>query len=61
MNPASIRCDTAARHEAMGMRMMRQGLAPGMENGDHPVSAPRCFGSALMRRIVSAAALSRMS
>ena len=36
MNPASIWCDTAARHEAMGMRMMRQGLAPGMENGDHP-------------------------
>lgn len=35
MKPASIKGDPAARHEVMGMRMMRQELASGMENSDH--------------------------
>jgi hypothetical protein len=35
VDPASVGREAAARHNAVGMRMMRQGLAPGVENGDH--------------------------
>ena len=34
-DPASIAGKAAARDDAMGMGMMRQGLTPGVENGDH--------------------------
>ena len=34
-DPASVGCEAAARHEAVGVRMMHQGLAPSMQNGDH--------------------------
>ena len=35
-NPAPIGGKAAARHEAMSVGMMRQRLAPGVEDGDHP-------------------------
>jgi hypothetical protein len=35
VDPASVGRKPAARHDAVGMWMMRQGLAPGVENGDH--------------------------
>jgi hypothetical protein len=34
-DPALIGREATARHDAVGMRMMRRGLAPGVENGDH--------------------------
>src|SRR5262249_48631802 len=33
--PSSIGRETAARHDAMDMRVMREGLPPGVQNGDH--------------------------
>jgi len=35
-DPAAVGCEAATRHDTVGMWMMRQGLAPGMKNGDHP-------------------------
>src|SRR5205807_2192482 len=34
-DPASVGCKAAARHDAVDVRMMRKGLAPGVQEGDH--------------------------
>src|ERR1700729_3412858 len=34
-DPSSVGSKAAARHDTVSVRVMRQGLAPGMKNGDH--------------------------
>ena len=60
-DPAPIRSEAATRHDAVNMGMMGKGLSHVCRIAIMPDSAPRCFGSAAMTRIVSAAALNRMS
>ena len=43
-NPASIRSEAAARHDAVHMRMMREGLPPGVQDGDHAGFGAKMFG-----------------
>ena len=54
-----IRCEAAAGHDAMHVRMMRQGRAPGVQHQGLPIRAPKCFGSAAIVRSVSAAMSNR--
>ena len=58
---ASVGCEATSRHDAMNMRMMVRVCPQVCRIAIIPISAPRCLGSAAMSRIVSAAALNRMS
>src|SRR4051794_41046236 len=58
---ASVRPDPAPRHDAVDVRVMGERLPHVCRIAIIPVSAPRCFGSAPMVRMVSAAVLNRMS
>jgi hypothetical protein len=60
-DPPSVGSEGAAWHHTVGVRMMRQGLTPGVENGDQAGLPAEVLWIAPMMRIVSAAVLSRMS
>jgi hypothetical protein len=53
--------DVSARHDHVEVRMVGEGRAPGVEDGEHEMRAPRCLGSAAMVIRVPAEALNRMS
>ena len=42
---AVVRRQAACWNDAVNVRMVQQVLSPGMQNADHPSSAPRCLGS----------------
>ncbi len=60
-DPAPVWSEAAARHDAVNMGMMGEGLPPCVQDRDHAGLGAEVFGSAAMTRIVSAAALNRMS
>ena len=57
VNPVSVRGETAARHNAVQMRMIHQSLSPRMQDGGKPDLGARCFLSRASFSSVSEAAL----